>query len=302
MKDFRHVSVLLDEAVDALNVIEGCKYIDATLGGGGHSLGIIQRGGIVLGLDQDEDAIEFVKEKQKVKIKEQRMVLVKGNFRDIAKIAKKSGFGQVDGILFDLGVSSYQLDNSKRGFSFLKDEKLDMRMDKGSPLSACEVVNKYPYEKLVDIFYKYGEEHNAKEIARQIVDTRKRRPIDTSLELSRLIAAVSHKPEAIHPATRVFQAIRVEVNDEINALREGLARALELLEDKGRIVVISFHSLEDRVAKQTFDKFGRAGKGKVITKKPLTATFEENKKNRRARSAKLRIFEKYEQRQRATKN
>lgn len=294
MKNFKHIPVLLDEVVDALKVERGHKYIDATLGGGGHSFEILQKGGIVLGIDQDEDALEYVSENLRQKIKEQRLVLIKGNFRNLKDLAFKKGFEKVNGILFDLGVSSYQLDCAQRGFSFSKNEKLDMRMDKGSPLSAFEVVNKYPYEKLVDIFYKYGEEHNAKKIARQIINERKKKPIITTLELSQLISAISRKPESIHPATKVFQAIRIEVNDEINALKEGLAAGVKLLEGKGRIVVLSFHSLEDRVVKQTFDMFKRAGYGKVITKKPLTATFEENKKNRRARSAKLRIFEKNE--------
>lgn len=290
MDGFGHIPVLLNEVLEALNILPGKKYIDATLGGGGHSFEILKRGGYVLGIDQDEDALEFVE--KNLKPKTENLKLVKGNFKNIGQIAKENGFEKVDGILFDLGVSSYQLDNPMRGFSFRSSEKLDMRMDKGSTLSAYEVVNKYPYERLVDIFVRYGEEHNAKEIALNIVEARKRKMIQTPYELSSLIEKVGHKPEPINPSTRVFQAIRIEVNDELNSLKRGLEAAISLLNPGGRIAVISFHSLEDRIVKQTFARFERGNLGRVMTKKPTAASFEESKINKRARSAKMRVIEK----------
>lgn len=290
--NFHHIPVLLSESLDALNVSEGKKYIDATLGGGGHTREIIKHGGMVLGLDQDQDAIKHVQEDQSVNIKNQKLTLVKGNFADIKKIALENGFEKVDGILFDLGVSSYQIDSSGRGFSFKKDERLDMRMDTGLRLTAFDVVNSYSFEKLVDIFYRYAEEHNAKGIAQAIVDRRKKGKITTTKELASIIERIPHKNEDIHPATRVFQAIRIEVNSELEVLKTALQDSFELLNSKGRIVVISFHSLEDRITKQMFEKFKREEKGFVVTKKPLIAHPDEIIRNRRARSAKLRVFEK----------
>lgn len=292
MNTFSHIPVLLKEAVEYLEVKSGKKYIDATLGGAGHTSEILRLGGVVLGLDQDQDALEFVKEKQKENIKKEKLVVSNGNFKDLQKIAFEYGFEKVDGILFDLGVSSYQLDSSGRGFSIKKDEKLDMRMDKNRKINAFEVVNYYPYERLVEIFYKYGEEHNAKGIAQAVVDIRKKKEIETTKELASIIERVGHKNENIHPATRVFQAIRIEVNGELEALKEGLVQGLELLEENGRLVVISFHSLEDRIVKQTFAQFERKNMGKLIVKKPITASFSEFSKNRRSRSAKLRVFAK----------
>jgi 16S rRNA (cytosine1402-N4)-methyltransferase len=292
MNNFSHTTVMLTEAVDMLNVKPGKKYIDATLGGGGHTGEIIKRGGVVLGIDQDEDALEYISNNFKFKISDLKLLLVHGNFGDIQQIAEENGFGKVDGILFDLGVSSYQLDTSGRGFSFRKDEKLDMRMDKSSALSAFEVVNHYPQDKLVEIFYKFGEEHNANEIAKAIVLKRKKEEITTTKELAQLIESISHKSEPIHPATRVFQAIRIEVNSEINVLKKSLYESYELLVPKGRVVVISFHSLEDRVVKQLFEDFRKENEGIVVTKKPIIATFDEMSRNRRSRSAKMRVFEK----------
>ena len=290
--NFHHIPVLLNEAVDALEIEPGKKYIDATVGGGGHTSEILKRGGLVLGLDQDSEATEFVKQTLESNIKNKELRVIKSNFRDIKQIALENGFGQVDGILFDLGVSSYQLDSSNRGFSIRHDETLDMRMDQSSLLSAYEVVNKYSFDRLVDIFYRYGEEHNARKIAEEIVSTRKRHPIITTKELASICERISHKSEAIHPATRVFQAIRIEVNEELDALRQALEASFELLNKNGRMVVFSFHSLEDRIVKKTYEKWKRKGLGTVLSKKPLTATFEELSKNKRARSAKLRIFEK----------
>jgi 16S rRNA (cytosine1402-N4)-methyltransferase len=292
MKSYNHIPVLLEEAVDGLAVTAGKKYIDATLGGGGHTSLIIQKGGIVLGIDQDSDAIDFVSQNQESRIKNKELRVVKGNFEDIKKIAKDNGFEKIDGILFDFGVSSYQLDSSGRGFSIRHDEELDMRMDRDVQFSALDIVNKYPKEKLIDIFYRYGEEHNAKEIATEIVEKRRKGEIRTTKELKEICERISHKDEKIHPATRIFQAIRIEVNNEIEVIKKGLNEAIELLRPNGRMVVISFHSLEDRVVKQMFETFKRAGLGTIITKKPLVADALEAESNKRSRSAKMRIFEK----------
>lgn len=292
MVNFAHTPVLLQEVIDGLKVEMGKKYIDATLGGGGHTAEILRLGGIVLGIDQDEDALNFVKEKFSKEVLNKSLKVRKGNFKDIRKLAYENGFGTADGILFDLGVSSYQLDSPIRGFSLKHNSRLDMRMDKDQQLSAYEVINKYPFETLIEIFLKNGEEHNARKIAERIVETRKKQPIETTGELSLLIEKVSHKSEGIHPATKTFQAIRIEVNKEIDSLRIGISEAFDLLGINGRITVISFHSLEDRVVKLAFDKFQRAGLGTVLTKSPLMASFSENARNKRSRSAKLRIFEK----------
>lgn len=292
MKQFNHIPVLLEEAVEGLNVTNGKHFIDATLGGGGHTGLILQKGGIVLGIDQDIDAVEFVKQTQELRIKNDELRVVKGNFEDIKKIATENGFEKIDGILFDFGVSSYQLDNSGRGFSIRRDEELDMRMDTEATLSALDVVNSYPKDKLIDIFYTYGEEHNAKKIAEAIIERRRKTEIRTTKELKEICEKISHKDEKIHPATKIFQAIRIEVNNEIGVIKKGVNDAVELLAPHGRLVAISFHSLEDRVIKQMFEALKRQGVGIVITKKPLVADDIEVTGNKRARSAKMRIFEK----------
>lgn len=292
MSNFSHIPVLLDEAIDALMVAPNKKYIDATLGGAGHTALILEKGGIVLGIDKDTDALESVKEKFGKEIDAGRLKTVHGSFSNIKKIAEENGFEKVSGILFDVGVSSYQLDNSGRGFSIRHDEKLDMRMDSSASLTAYDVVNSYPVEKLIEIFYRYGEEHNAKEIAQVIGEKRRKEKITTTKELAQIAEGISHRSEAIHPATRIFQAIRIEVNGELEELKRGLTDGLELLETKGRLVAISFHSLEDRVVKQSFETFVRGGIGIVVNKKPIIANFNEVKKNKRSRSAKMRVFEK----------
>jgi len=292
MKQFNHIPVLLEDAVAGLNVTKGKRYIDATLGGGGHAGLILQKGGIVLGIDQDQDAIEFVMHSQESRIKNKELRVTKGNFEQIKKIAEENGFEQVDGILFDFGVSSYQLDNSGRGFSIRREEELDMRMDADATLSALDVVNSYSRDRLIEIFYKYGEEHNAKEIALAIVEKRRKSEIRTTKELKEICEKISHKDAKIHPATKIFQAIRIEVNNEIEVIKKGVNDAVGLLSPHGRLVVISFHSLEDRVVKQLFETFKRQGLGIVITKKPLVADDTEVTGNKRSRSAKMRIFEK----------
>jgi len=292
MTNYNHKTVLEKEAVDFIQPSFGKRYIDATLGGGGHARKILDQGGIVLGIDQDADAIEHTKSLLAKELEAKKLVLVKGNFRNISQIAGSAGFGQVDGILLDIGVSSYQLDHLGRGFSFRHDEKLDMRMDQGQEFSAYTVVNTYSRERLIEIFIKYGEEHNARKIADEIVKTRKSKEIETTKELASLIERVPHASEAIHPATRVFQALRIEVNDEIEALKECLEQSTELLVDGGRIVVISFHSLEDRVVKQAFKMLEKNGYGASVVKKPIVSGSQESQMNRRSRSAKMRVFEK----------
>lgn len=290
--NFHHIPVMLNEVIENLQIKDGEKYIDATLGGGGHTKEILKHGGKVLGIDQDQDALDFVKEDQKESISNNNLTIAKGNFRDLTDIARKNNFTDISGILMDLGVSSYQLDTVGRGFSIKHEDILDMRMDKSSELSAIDVVNTYSYERLVDIFYRYGEEHNAKGIAQMIVDTRKKKPITTTQELSKLVEKIPHKSEDIHPTTRVFQAIRIEVNDELSSLKAALEEAIEVLRPGGRLVVITFHSLEDRIVKMKFEKMMRGKLGFLVNKKPLVASFDETQKNKRSRSAKLRVFEK----------
>lgn len=286
-----HKSVLLQEVLDLLKVTPGKKYIDATLGGGGHTEAILERGGDVLGLDVDEDALEFVRAKNEGERKG-TLVLAKGNFKDIDTIAKKHGFDQVAGILFDLGVSSYQLDTPEKGFSF-QEGPLDMRMDRSLSVRAQDLVNGLTNKELQELFVKLGEERYARSIAKHIDYYRKTKPIETTAELAAIVReAVPNLPSRIHPATKVFQALRIAVNDELHVLREALPKAYSLLGTGGRLAVISFHSLEDRIVKQAFVSFAEDGSGQILTPKPIEATEEEQNGNRRSRSAKLRGIEK----------
>lgn len=289
MTNFKHIPVLLTETIEGLQVKEGDSYIDATIGGGGHTKEIVEQGGKVLGIDQDEDALEHVRKDFDGK---ESVTLAQGNFRNIKQIAEENGFEKVDGILFDLGVSSYQLDEAGRGFSFRWSEPLDMRMAKDTGLTAYDIVNRWSEEQLKDIFEKYGEEEGAGKIAAQIVEARSEKKIETTEELVHIVKRARVYTGEIHPATRVFMALRIVVNDELESIREGLDGAVELLRENGRLCVISFHSLEDRIIKREFQGFEGGGLGRVITKRPITASEEELEKNRRARSAKLRIFEK----------
>ncbi len=292
MSNFSHIPVLLNEAIFALKVARGQKYIDGTLGGGGHTKLILENGGIVLGIDRDNDAITHVSGLLKRYIDEGALFITKGKFGEIGRIAKENGFEKVAGVLLDIGVSSYQMDAAGRGFSIRHDEALDMRMDPSQELTAYDVVNSYPKEKLIEIFYRYGEEHNALKIADEIVAIRKKNEIKTTRQLAQIVERIPHKSEAIHPATRVFQAIRIEVNAELDELRKGLEGGVGLLESHGRLVAISFHSLEDRIVKKTFEMFQKEGFGTVVTKKPIIAGFNEVSKNKRSRSAKMRVFER----------
>lgn len=290
-----HTSVLLRETIEALDVTPRKQFIDCTLGGGGHTLAILERGGSVLGIDTDEYAIGYVAERIKnleLRVKNQ-VILVKGNFRDLEKLARENGFDKPNGILFDLGVSSYQFDTPERGFSFVKDAALDMRMDRDLTVSAKDLVNGLTRHELTELFQKLGEERFARKIAEAIVKKRENGTIETTGELAKIIRhTVPGGKSGIHPATRVFQALRIAVNDELNSLREALPQAVELLPSNGRLAVISFHSLEDRIVKQAFTQFSSEGIGISLTKKPITPTDMELADNPRSRSAKLRVFER----------
>lgn len=290
----------------------GGIYVDGTLGGGGHTGIILEKSspkGIVIGIDKDEEALDFAS----LKLKEygDRLITVQGDFMDMSSIIPMEYTGRVSGILLDLGVSSYQLDNGERGFSFMHDGKLDMRMDKSKDLCAKDVINSYSKEKLTDIFYKYGEEKWSKRIAEFIVEARKVKTIDTTFELvdiiKKAVPAGFRKQQGIHFATRVFQAVRIEVNGELDRLDKALWSMLDVLKNGGRICVITFHSLEDRIVKQTFKKMenpcecppkapmcvcGKTPMGKVVTRKPIIPGNIEINENPRSRSAKLRVFEK----------
>ena len=293
-----HTPVLLKETIDLLQVKKGEKYIDATLGGGGHTREILKLGATVLGIDVDREALEYVKKSQKSKVKSQKLILAKGNFREIDKIAHLNSFDKVSGIIFDLGVSSYQIDNSKRGFSFLKGGPLDMRMDESLGVKASDLINILPKGELYEIFTKLGEERRALAISNSIVSARRIAPIQTTGDLLSVIQeAYGIKGELTdftraNIGKRVFQALRIVVNDELENIKEALPKSLELLEMRGRLAVISFHSLEDRIVKQSFLDFEKRNMGKIITKKPIIASGEEAGNNSRSRSARLRVFER----------
>lgn len=284
-----HKTVLLQEAVDVLNVQKGGKYIDATVGGGGHAEEIIRRGGMVLGIDRDDDAILYLNEKFKG---EQNFKVAKGNFGDIKQIAEREVFVNVEGIIFDLGVSSHQFEGSGRGFSFRKDEPLDMRMDVSQKLTADEIVNNWSRDELYELFLKMGEEHFASAITNNIIRARGVRPIKTSLELAKLIEEVVPRIGKIHPATKSFQALRIAVNGEMFNLKNGLKDGFENLKTGGRLSVITFHSLEDRIVKNMFRDMQIKKIGLEFNKKPLLPKEEEISQNPRARSAKLRVIER----------
>lgn len=283
-----HTSVLLQETIDGLQVKIGKKYIDGTLGAGGHTGEILKHGGVVLGIDQDSDALEEAKKN----LAGLPVTIVYGNFAHLLTIARENGFEKVAGVLFDIGVSSHQLDSAERGFSFLQDSPLDMRMDKNLHVTAADLINGLTKGELAELFLKYGEEKFAHRIAHNIVRLREKGPITTTRELADIIYRSYPVKGKIHPATRVFQALRIAVNDELHSLEDALPQALELLESSGRIAVITFHSLEDRIVKNVFKDFAERGWGTIITDKPIEPSLSEQEENKRSRSAKLRIFEK----------
>jgi 16S rRNA (cytosine1402-N4)-methyltransferase len=288
-----HKPVLLREVSEGLKVKKDGKYIDATLGGGGHSFEILKLGGIVLGIDVDKDAIAYIEG-----IKPENLTLARGNFRDIDKIARLNNFDRVAGIIFDLGVSSHQIDDPKRGFSFQNQGPLDMRMDEELGVRALDLIKILTKGELNEIFTEFGEETRAWAISNAIVRARNIKPIETTDELARIIEeglkikGLGRGETRADQSKKVFQALRIVVNDELNALSQALPKALGLLEKEGRLCVISFHSLEDRIVKRKFLEFGEKKLGRIITEKPIVPTETEVRKNVRARSAKLRIFEK----------
>jgi len=311
-----HTPVLLQETLDFLNVRPGEKYIDATVGGGGHTAAILEKGGEVLAIDADPGAISFVQDRfaAELKIKNSRLRIVRGNFKNIDQLAKECEFVDVSGILFDLGMSSWQIESSGRGFSFLKNELLDMRMDPTLSVTAGDLLSGLTEKELNDLFSRFAEEKRSRAIARAVVRARTLRPFRSTQELAGLLAWVElRRPDdfwswygstftknpgefgSFDRRARVFQALRVVVNDELGSLKLALPRALSILAVGGRLVVLSFHSLEDRVVKV----FGReaAVRGsslEILTPKPLRAQESEVKENSRARSAMLRAFEKKE--------
>lgn len=280
------------EVADLLQVKSGKKYIDATLGGAGHAIEITNLGGIVLGIDVDPEAIEFVRRNYKIN-------LAQGNFRDIDSIATSNGFEKVDGIIFDLGVSSHQIESESRGFSFQKPGPLDMRMDQsGQKLTAADILNLGEKNELYKIFNEFGEEPRARQLASAIVGARKIKAFKETDDLLQVIkdtygfsGDLSDKMRAAI-GKKAFQALRIAVNSELSSLEECLPKAVSLLENGGRIAVISFHSLEDRIVKRDFLDFEKKGLGKIITDKPIIPSPEEQEENRRSRSAKLRVFER----------
>jgi 16S rRNA (cytosine1402-N4)-methyltransferase len=292
MSDY-HKPVLLNEILEGLQVKPDEKYIDATLGGGGHSFEILRLGGIVLGIDVDKDAIEYVRDK-----KPENLTLARGNFRDIDKIAPEQNFEKVAGIIFDLGVSSHQLDEPTRGFSFQREGPLDMRMDHELGVRALDLIKILTKGELNEIFTKFGEETRAWAISDAIVRARGIKPIETTGELAKVVEdglkrrGLFRGDNQAGQSKKVFQALRIVVNDELNAITEALPKALTLLKKNGRLCIVSFHSLEDRIVKKEFLKFEEAKLGKIVTEKPIIPTEKEINENSRARSAKLRIFEK----------
>ncbi|MBC1520448.1 16S rRNA (cytosine(1402)-N(4))-methyltransferase RsmH [Listeria aquatica] len=306
---FQHETVLLHETVDQLEIKKDGVYVDATLGGAGHTsylLSQLGEEGRVYAFDQDDVAIQNAKEN----LSDPRLTLIKANFRELKLELLAKEVKEVDGILYDLGVSSPQLDERERGFSYHNDAALDMRMDRTQELSAKTVVNEWSYEQLVRIFFRYGEEKFSKQVAREIERRRENAPIETTGELVDIIKTAIPAParrKGGHPAKRIFQAIRIAVNDELSAVEDSLTDALTLLKKGGRISVITFHSLEDRIVKQIFQE---AAKGpevprglpvlpdeyqpdfKLVERKPILPSVEEIEHNNRARSAKLRVIEK----------
>ena len=310
--EFKHVSVLLQETVDGLNVKPDGIYVDGTLGGGGHSYEVCTRlgaKGSIIGIDQDEAAIEAAS----IRLKDfgEKVTIVRSNYCDMKSRLHELGIDKVDGIMLDLGVSSYQLDTAERGFSYRVDAPLDMRMDRRQEKTARDIVNTYSEMELFRIIRDYGEDKFAKNIAKHIVMEREKAPIETTGQLCEIIRhaiPMKFQKHTGHPAKRTFQAIRIELNRELEVLRDTLDEMIELLNDNGRICIITFHSLEDRIVKGIFKKnenpctcpshfpvcvCGNVSKGKVITKKPILPGEQELEENSRSKSAKLRIFERH---------
>lgn len=307
--EFNHIPVMLDECIDNLNINPDGIYIDGTMGGAGHSYEIAKRlsnSGMLIGIDRDEEALSVAKERLK---EFSNIKYIHDNHDNIKEVIKNLNIDKVDGILLDLGVSSYQIDEKARGFTYMNDGPLDMRMDKSQNLTAEDIVNTYKEEELARLIYEYGEEKFSRKIAKNICEYRQKQKIQTTSELVSVIekSVPNMHNEHGHPAKRTFQAIRIEVNDEIRPLYNTVINSIEVLKDKGRLCIITFHSLEDRAVKQAFmDSTGKCtcppdlpycicnkeSLGKIITRKPILPTDEEINKNPRSKSAKLRIFER----------
>lgn len=309
--EFKHKSVLLYETVDELNIKPDGIYVDGTLGGGGHSYEIAKRlsgGGRLIGIDQDEDAIKAAGKRLEPYM--DRVTIVRNNYCNMDKVLDELGIDKVDGIMLDLGVSSYQLDAADRGFTYNVDTALDMRMDQRQEITAKDIVNEYSEFDLYRIIRDYGEDRFAKNIAKHIVAARQKKPIETTFELNDIIkAAIPMKVRATggHPSKRTYQAIRIELNKELEVLENSIDMMIDRLKPEGRLCIITFHSLEDRIVKTRFRNnenpctcppsfpacvCGKVPKGRVITRKPVVPTDEEINENSRSKSSKLRVFER----------
>ncbi|MGI6006794.1 MAG: 16S rRNA (cytosine(1402)-N(4))-methyltransferase RsmH [Ruminococcus sp.] len=309
--EFKHKSVLLRETIENLNVKPNGVYVDGTLGGAGHALEVCKRlsaTGRFIGIDQDAAAIETAKER--LKDYESRVSIIRGNYCSMVREVNNLGIAEVDGILLDLGVSSYQLDTADRGFSYREDAPLDMRMDQRQEMTARDIVNTYSESELYRVIRDYGEDKFARNIAKHIVKARENAPVNTTGELAEIVKrAIPMKVRAVggHPAKRTFQAIRIELNRELEVLQQSLDDMIDLLGDGGRICIITFHSLEDRIVKNIFRRnenpctcppdfpvciCGKKSKGRVITRRPILPTEQEILENQRSKSAKLRVFER----------
>ncbi|MCB6416439.1 16S rRNA (cytosine(1402)-N(4))-methyltransferase RsmH [Dorea acetigenes] len=309
--EFKHRSVLLEETVNGLNIKPDGIYVDGTLGGGGHAYEVCVRlndKGSIVGIDQDEAAIEAAS----IRLKDfgEKVTIVRSNYCDMKSRLHELGIDKVDGIMLDLGVSSYQLDTPERGFSYREDAALDMRMDRRQTMTARDIVNDYSEMELYRVIRDYGEDKFAKNIARHIVLEREKSSIETTGELTEIIKhaiPMKYQKKSGHPAKRTFQAIRIELNRELEVLRDSLDDMIEILNPGGRLCIITFHSLEDRIVKSAFKKnenpctcpshfpvcvCGNVSKGRIITKKPILPSVEEQESNSRSKSAKLRIFER----------
>lgn len=309
--EFAHIPVMLNECLEGLNIKADGTYVDGTVGGAGHSIEIVKRlseNGRLICVDKDEDALKAAGER--LAPYKDRVTFIHDDYKNLVNELDSIGVGKVDGILLDLGVSSYQLDNAERGFSYMKDAPLDMRMDRSQRISAHEVVNGYTESELARILFDYGEEKLARQIARNIVRARSEKPIETTLELAKIVEdtyPVKTRWKFGHPAKRTFQAIRIEVNDELSSLGEAVTAMARRLEKGGRMAVITFHSLEDRIVKSAFKELslactcppdfpvcvcGKVQEVELVNKKPITASEEELENNSRSQSAKLRVIEK----------
>lgn len=291
-----HQPVMVQEVLEGLQLSQGDTIVDATVGAGGHSREIARRivpGGKLIGIDCDDETLEIAR--RNLAEFHDSLVLIRENFRQIDTILAMNNIQEIDGALFDLGISSYQLESATRGFGFKTDSHLDMRMDRRNPLTAFRLVNRLPERELADVLFAFGEEHASRRIARAIVIERSKKEIRTTGELAGIVERALGKKRfrfTIHPATRTFQALRIAVNDELKSDASGIEKAVDHITSGGRICVISFHSLEDRIVKNIFRDCARQGTLRVITKKPLRPSAEETGKNPRARSARLRIAEK----------